>query len=241
MRAASIGSGAAASSFASSPNSSGLRRLPFPSSALNSAVSSATSSPVGLRAITRPPVNACRTNQWYTASALLITSVRFECVNSAIWTTRAISVALRTGFTLAIILSSHSCGTHIVLQYAHIRPRTASGLGGGSHRPAAGSSRRGHGCRHPRVPRPTARLESDLRATSSRGFDGRECEPELEPPQEPIERVLVTDIEEKKGRIVAVLGGHGDVEVQAHCRPDGVVSLKAVAISGFRTVRVPRV
>src|SRR3970282_1460457 len=50
----------------------------FPSSALNSAVSSATSSPVGLRTITRPPVNACRTNQWYTPSALLITSVRFE-------------------------------------------------------------------------------------------------------------------------------------------------------------------
>lgn len=50
-----------------------------------------------------------------------------------------------------------------------------------------------------------------------------------------------TDIDEKQGRIVAVLGGHGDVEVQAHCKPDGVVSLKAVAISGFRMVRVPRV
>src|SRR5881397_3316050 len=119
MRAASIGSGAAASSFASNPSSSGLRRLPFPSSALNSAVSSATSSPVGLRAMTRPPVNACRTNQWYTASALLITSVRFECVNSAIWSTRASSVALRTGCTLAI-LSSHSLSTHIILQYAQI-------------------------------------------------------------------------------------------------------------------------
>lgn len=52
---------------------------------------------------------------------------------------------------------------------------------------------------------------------------------------------VFSDVEEKKGRIVAVLGGHGDVEVQAHCRPDGVVSLTAVAISGFRTVRVPRV
>jgi hypothetical protein len=28
-----------------------------------------------------------------------------------------------------------------------------------------------------------------------------------------------TEIEEKKGRIVAVLGGHGDVEVQVHCNP----------------------
>jgi hypothetical protein len=50
-----------------------------------------------------------------------------------------------------------------------------------------------------------------------------------------------TDIEEKKGRIAAVLGGHGDVEVQADCKPDGVVSLTAVTVSGFRMVRVPRV
>jgi hypothetical protein len=50
-----------------------------------------------------------------------------------------------------------------------------------------------------------------------------------------------TDIEEKKGRIAAVLGGHGDIEVQAQCKPDGVVSLKAVAIAGFGTVHVPRV
>jgi hypothetical protein len=65
---------------------------------------------------------------------------------------------------------------------------------------------------------------------SHRRFDGIKC----------ADAVFI-DIEEKKGRIVAVLGGHGDVEVQAHCRPDGVVSLTAVAISGFRTVRVPRV
>jgi len=50
-----------------------------------------------------------------------------------------------------------------------------------------------------------------------------------------------TEMEEKQGRIVAVLGGHGNVEVHAHCKPDGVVSLKALAIAGFRMVRVPRV
>ena len=50
-----------------------------------------------------------------------------------------------------------------------------------------------------------------------------------------------TDIEEKRGRVVAVLGGRGDVEVHAQCKPDGVVSLTAVAISGFRLVCVPRV
>jgi hypothetical protein len=58
-----------------------------------------------------------------------------------------------------------------------------------------------------------------------------------------VEKVHATpsEIEERQGHIVAVLGGHGDLEVQAHCKPDGVVSLKVVAISGFRMVRVPRV
>jgi hypothetical protein len=58
-----------------------------------------------------------------------------------------------------------------------------------------------------------------------------------------VEKVHATlsEIEERQGQIVAVLGGHGDLEVQAYCKPDGVVSLNGVAISGFRMVRVPRV
>lgn len=50
-----------------------------------------------------------------------------------------------------------------------------------------------------------------------------------------------TEIEERNGRIVAVLGGHGDLEVQIHATPDGVASLKRVTISGFRIVQLPRV
>jgi hypothetical protein len=50
-----------------------------------------------------------------------------------------------------------------------------------------------------------------------------------------------THVEEKGGRVVAVLGGHGDLEMQAQCGADGLVSLSAVAISAFRMVRVPRV
>jgi hypothetical protein len=49
------------------------------------------------------------------------------------------------------------------------------------------------------------------------------------------------EVEEKEGRIVAVLGAHEDVDVLAHCQPDGVVSLKGLAISGFRIVHLPRV
>ena len=58
-----------------------------------------------------------------------------------------------------------------------------------------------------------------------------------------VEKVHATlsEIEERQGQIVAVLGGHGDLEVKAHCKPDGVVSLTGVAISGFGMVRVPRV
>ncbi len=52
---------------------------------------------------------------------------------------------------------------------------------------------------------------------------------------------VFTEIEEKNGRIAAVLGGHGALDVRAHVGADGLVSLTAVAISGFRLVRVPRV
>jgi hypothetical protein len=54
-----------------------------------------------------------------------------------------------------------------------------------------------------------------------------------------VERVQValTDMQERNGRIVSVLGGNSDLEVQAHCKSDGVVSLNGVAISGFRTVK----
>lgn len=52
---------------------------------------------------------------------------------------------------------------------------------------------------------------------------------------------VFTHVEEKGGRITAILGGHGDLEMQANCSPDGVVFLSAVSISGFRVIRVPRV
>lgn len=48
-------------------------------------------------------------------------------------------------------------------------------------------------------------------------------------------------VEETNGRVVAVLGWHGDLEVRTHCRPDGVVSLTAMTMAGFRMVCVPRV
>ena len=49
------------------------------------------------------------------------------------------------------------------------------------------------------------------------------------------------EVEEKEGHIVAVLGAHEDLDVQARCQPDGVVSLQGLAISGFRIIHLPRV
>ena len=50
-----------------------------------------------------------------------------------------------------------------------------------------------------------------------------------------------TDIKEKQGRIVAIFGGHTDLDVQAQCKSGGVLSLNGVSIAGFRIVHVPRV
>jgi hypothetical protein len=50
-----------------------------------------------------------------------------------------------------------------------------------------------------------------------------------------------TDINQKQGRIVAVLGGHTDLDVQAQCKSGGILSLNGVSIEGFRIVHVPRV
>ena len=51
----------------------------------------------------------------------------------------------------------------------------------------------------------------------------------------------LSEVEEKNGRIMAILGAHGDVEVEGRWQPDGVVFLKALAISGLRMSRLPRV
>lgn len=49
-----------------------------------------------------------------------------------------------------------------------------------------------------------------------------------------------TEIKERQGRIVAVFGGHTDLDVQAQCKSGGVLSLSGVSIEGFRIVHVPR-
>jgi hypothetical protein len=50
-----------------------------------------------------------------------------------------------------------------------------------------------------------------------------------------------TEIKEKQGRIVAILGGDTDLDVRAQYKSGGVLSLNGVSISAFRIVHVPRV
>jgi hypothetical protein len=52
---------------------------------------------------------------------------------------------------------------------------------------------------------------------------------------------LLTEIKERQQRVVAVLGACEEVEVDARCSSEGLVSLKGVSISGFRIVRIPRI
>jgi len=52
---------------------------------------------------------------------------------------------------------------------------------------------------------------------------------------------LLTERKERQGRLIAVLGGLEEVEVEARCDAGGMLSLKGVSVAGFRFVRVPRV
>jgi hypothetical protein len=103
----------------------------------------------------------------------------------------------------------------------------------------------GRRTRLPRTERRWTRVDLSLHATLPYGSTTAIPEPEVfggwTATVEKNADAAFTLVEEKRGRIVAVLGGHGDLEMQAHCRADGLVFLSAVAISGFRMVRVPRV
>lgn len=52
---------------------------------------------------------------------------------------------------------------------------------------------------------------------------------------------LLTETKEHQGRVLAVMGSRQDVDVEAQCTLEGVLSLKGVSLSGFRMARVPRV
>lgn len=52
---------------------------------------------------------------------------------------------------------------------------------------------------------------------------------------------LLTDFQERQGRVVAVLGGRKEVSIETQCKPQGELSLAGISVSAFQLVRVPRV
>ncbi|MEW6368769.1 MAG: hypothetical protein AB1714_29425 [Acidobacteriota bacterium] len=52
---------------------------------------------------------------------------------------------------------------------------------------------------------------------------------------------MLTETKERQGRLIAVLGGREEVQVEARCDVDGRLYLKAVSVGGFRFLRLPRV
>ena len=51
---------------------------------------------------------------------------------------------------------------------------------------------------------------------------------------------LLTEYQEREGRIVAITGAREEVAVEARSSPDGLLFLRGVTVSGFRLVRIPR-
>jgi hypothetical protein len=52
---------------------------------------------------------------------------------------------------------------------------------------------------------------------------------------------LFSEHQERQGRLIAVLGGLGELEIHTRCDAAGVLSILRISIAGFRLVRVPRV
>jgi hypothetical protein len=99
--------------------------------------------------------------------------------------------------------------------------------------------------RPPRTERRWTRIDLSLRASLPYGSNTSMPEPDMfgawTAAVVEAADAAFTVTEEKRGQIVAVLGGHSGVEVQARCERDGLLSLEVVQVSGFLTVHVPRV
>jgi hypothetical protein len=52
---------------------------------------------------------------------------------------------------------------------------------------------------------------------------------------------LLTDIQEREGQVIAVMGSCGDTKLEVHCQPEGRLTLTGVGVSAFQLVPIPRV
>jgi len=52
---------------------------------------------------------------------------------------------------------------------------------------------------------------------------------------------LLTDFQERQGRVVAVMGSREEAKIEAKCKAEGDLSLAGISVSAFQLVRAPRV
>jgi hypothetical protein len=51
---------------------------------------------------------------------------------------------------------------------------------------------------------------------------------------------LLTDFQERKGKIVAIMGGREEPRIETQCREPGGLSLTGISVSAFQMARIPR-
>jgi len=102
----------------------------------------------------------------------------------------------------------------------------------------------GRRSRAPKTQRRWVRVDLGLHASLPYGSTARVPEPQLlsswtAAMGQSLDKLL-TDIQERQGKIVAVTGGRENVKIKAQCTAQGELSLTGVSVSAFQVVRVPR-
>ena len=127
-----------------------------------------------------------------------------------------------------------------------------------SFRWSAANAARGHTCeedllaellgrrmRLPKTQRRWTRVDLELYATLPYGSTTPIPEPQVfkswtHSVGEKLDKLL-TDFQERQGRIVAVMGSREEVKIEAKWKAEGDLSLTGISVSAFQLVRVPRV
>ncbi len=102
----------------------------------------------------------------------------------------------------------------------------------------------GRRARPPRTRPWRMRIDLELRATLPYGSTTPVPEPQVLTSWtgsvgEKLDKLLA-DYEERKGKVVAILGGREEPRLETQCRVPGGLSLTGISVSGFQMVRIPR-
>ena len=103
----------------------------------------------------------------------------------------------------------------------------------------------GRRLRVPKTQRRWVRVDLKLHASLPYGASARIPDPQLlgswtAAVGEKLDKLL-TEVEERRGQIVAVTGGRQNVKIKSQCTAQGELSLTGLSVSAFQLVRLPRV